>query len=113
VARFGEKCKSCFCTCFYAVLEPSLPVPRYAFALPMKNPLLLASAIMAGAFTASSAALPGAPEANGLAPKTATLFVNGTNNINNGTTEALGVGIAGNGNVLVGWEDDGPDITNY
>ena len=38
--------------------------------------------------------VPGAPEANGLAPQTATLYINGTNNINNHNTEAIGVGIA-------------------
>jgi len=79
----------------------------------MKCSLLpAAAALIAGALSASAAALPGAPEANGLAPQTATLYVNGTNNINNAKTESLGVGIASSGNVLVAWEDDadGPPL---
>lgn len=54
--------------------------------------------------------LPGAPENNGLPPKTATFYINGTNGVNNLSTEAPGVGIANNGNVLVAWEDDGSDM---
>jgi hypothetical protein len=60
----------------------------------------------------ASAPLPGAPESNGLPPKTATFYINGTNDINNLSTEALGVAIAANGNVMVGWEDDGDDIND-
>ena len=55
---------------------------------------------------------PGAPDTNGLSPTTATFYVNSTNSINNGNTESLGLAIAKNGNVIVGWEDDGADIAD-
>ena len=55
---------------------------------------------------------PGAPDTNGLSPTTATFYVNSTNGINNGNTESLGLAIAKNGNVIVGWEDDGADIAD-
>src|SRR5262249_27673434 len=32
---------------------------------------------------------------------------------NNGETESLGVAIANNGNVLIGWEDDGSGLTDF
>src|SRR2546430_2053765 len=51
---------------------------------------------------------PGAPEDNGLIPKTDTIYINVPPvSPNNGKTESLGVAIGQNGNVLVGWEDDG------
>ena len=53
--------------------------------------------------------LPGTPENNGLSPKTETIFVNTPDTVNNGNTESLGVAIADNGNVIVGWEDDHED----
>ena len=60
--------------------------------------------------------LPGAPEENGLTPKTATVYVNRLTaeiiNLNNGSTESLGVAIANGGNVIVGWEDDGDAVTD-
>jgi hypothetical protein len=56
---------------------------------------------------------PGAPEENGLTPKSATYYVNSqstdTSIINNGNTESLGVAIANGGNIIVGWEDDAED----
>jgi len=55
---------------------------------------------------------PGAPEDNGLTPKTDTIYINVPPDfLNNGNTESLGVAIGQNGNILVGWEDDlgGPD----
>ena len=55
---------------------------------------------------------PGKPEDNGLAAKTATFYINTPDTINNGNTESLGVAIANNGNVLVGWEDDGEALTD-
>ena len=55
---------------------------------------------------------PGAPDTNGLSPTTATFYINSTNGINNGNTESLGIAIAKNGNVIVGWEDDGADIAD-
>ena len=61
---------------------------------------------------------PGKPEDNGLPPKTATVYINlppvqtPPESINNGRTESLGVAIAANGNVIVGWEDDGDALTD-
>ena len=57
-------------------------------------------------------ALPGKPEDNGVIPLGDTIYVNTLDTINNSKTESLGVGIARNGNVLVGWEDDGSDLTD-
>lgn len=61
------------------------------------------------------AGLPGLPTANGLMTNSATLYVNTPDILNNGRTESIGVAIASNGNVIVGWEDDGDDDTqpNY
>lgn len=56
---------------------------------------------------------PGLPENNGLLPKTATFYVNAAaDDVNNNRTESLGVAIASNGNVLIGWEDDGAGISD-
>ncbi|MBI2950109.1 MAG: hypothetical protein HYY23_20945 [Verrucomicrobia bacterium] len=53
---------------------------------------------------------PGNPEDNGLLPKTETFYINvPPDSLNNGKLESLGVAIANNGNVIVGWEDDGAD----
>ncbi len=53
---------------------------------------------------------PGAPEANGLTPKTDTFYVNPADStVSNGNTETPSVGIAGNGNVIFAWEDDKSD----
>jgi len=57
-----------------------------------------------------NAADPGKPEDNGLIPVSETFYVNTLDTINNGNTESLGVGIARNGNVLIGWEDDGDNL---
>jgi hypothetical protein len=56
--------------------------------------------------------LPGKPEDNGIRPVTETLYVNTTDTINNNNTESLGIGIARNGNIIVGWEDDGDALTD-
>jgi hypothetical protein len=56
--------------------------------------------------------LPGDPAANGLTPKTETIYVNTPGTVNNGNTESLGLAIAGNGNVIVGWEDDHAEDTS-
>lgn len=58
------------------------------------------------------AADPGLPADNGLVPVTDTFYVNPVGTINNGNTESLGVGLASNGNVLIGWEDDGDELTD-
>lgn len=79
----------------------------------MKIPLFLT----AGIFSASSLLaqqVPGAPEENGLTPKTETTYVNrqtaDITTLNNNSTESLGIAIANGGNVLIGWEDDGDEI---
>jgi len=57
---------------------------------------------------------PGNPEDNGLLPKTDTFYINvPPDNLNNGKVESLGVAIANNGNVIVGWEDDGDGVTDF
>src|SRR5690606_13471694 len=50
--------------------------------------------------------LPGAPNENGVRANTDTIYVNTADTVNNGNTESLGVSIAHNGNIIVGWEDD-------
>src|SRR5262245_30022235 len=49
---------------------------------------------------------------SGLIPKTSTFYVN-TNYYNNGGGESPGVDIAANGNVIIGWEDDGSGIYDF
>lgn len=81
----------------------------------MKNPLFVTAAV-AVLCSASALAekLPGAPEDNGLNPKSETIYVNRQTadlpGINNNKTESLGVAIANGGNVILGWEDDGSDL---
>jgi hypothetical protein len=58
------------------------------------------------------AAAIGLPEDSGLTPKTATFYVNGGDSINNNKTESLGVAITSNGNIVIGWEDDGDALTD-
>ncbi len=62
----------------------------------------------------AQAIVPAAPEAGGVQPTGDTVFINTQDgvNINNGRTESLGIGIARNGNVLVGWEDDGDALND-
>ena len=59
--------------------------------------------------------LPVAPQAAGLITNTPTVYVNTPDILNNGRTESLGVAIASNNRVIVGWEDDAADDTqpNY
>ena len=68
-----------------------------------------------GTLGAMAQSVPGAPENNGVQPIGDTVYVNTANgaDINNGSTESLGVAIARNGNVVVGWEDDGSDLTDF
>src|SRR5437667_12245079 len=49
---------------------------------------------------------------SGLIPKTTTFYVN-TNYFNNGGGESPGIAIAANGNVIIGWEDDGSGIADF
>ena len=81
----------------------------------MKIPLCLA-AMTACVTVALAQQPPGAPEDNGLIPKSETIYINRLTSeiagINNGGTESLGVSIANGGNVIVGWEDDGEGVTD-
>lgn len=62
---------------------------------------------------APAATKPGLAEANGLEPLGPTVYVNpGDTTQNNGKVESLGVGVIANGNVVVGWEDDGDGLTD-
>ncbi len=82
----------------------------------MRKPIsvILVSGCLAAVVVAQQG--PGAPEANGLTPKSDTIYINRKtaeiDNINNGSTESLGVAIANGGNVIVGWEDDGSGVTD-
>lgn len=72
---------------------------------------MILSVALAQSATAQSK--PGNPEDNGLLPKSATFYANeSADDVNNGKTESLGVAIANNGNVLIGWEDDGDGISD-
>ena len=81
----------------------------------MKTYLTVFAALAACATAASGQKLPGAPEDNGLTPKSDTVYANSKatdpNTINNGKTESIGVAIANGGNIIVGWEDDAADAT--
>ena len=50
------------------------------------------------------------PQGGTLTPASATFYINTPDTINNGKTESMGVAVAANGNVLVGWEDDGDGL---
>ena len=54
--------------------------------------------------------IPVPPESSGLQPRSTTVYINNLDTLNNFSTEAVGVAIADNGNVLVGWEDDGDGL---
>lgn len=73
--------------------------------------------ITASAFSLGGQSLPGAPEENGLTPKTDTFYINSVATDpeirNNGNTESLGVAITSTGNVVVGWEDDGDELNDF
>lgn len=86
--------------------NPTSTLPRW---------LAMAALCVGSTHTAwSQAALPAAPEAGGVQPAGDTVYVNPQdgNTINNGKVESLGVGIARNGNVIVGWEDDGDGLND-
>jgi len=62
---------------------------------------------------APAATKPGLAEANGLEPLGPTVYVNPpATTQNNNKVESLGVGVIANGNVVVGWEDDGDALTD-
>jgi len=83
--------------------------------IPMKSLFRLTAATVCVASAVAQTA-PGAPEDNGLTPKSATVYINrlttDIQTINNGGTKSLGVAIANGGNVIVGWEDDGDGVTD-
>jgi hypothetical protein len=62
-------------------------------------------------FTVASLAQ-GQTVTSGLIPKTPTFYVN-TNYYNNAGGESPGVDIAANGNVIIGWEDDGSGVYDF
>ena len=78
---------------------------RVLTSLPCLGVALLAS-------QAFGQTLPGKPEDNGLRPVSETVYVNTPDTLNNNSTESLGVAIAYNGNVIVGWEDDGSELAD-
>lgn len=83
----------------------------------MRTQIFSILALSASASALWAADVPTYPEANGLTPKSATFYVNlpgeGDVKLNNGKVESLGVAVANNGNVLIGWEDDGNELTDY
>lgn len=84
----------------------------------MRYPIaLVMAAATACAVSALGQATPGAPEDNGLTPKTDTIYINRQTtdftDVNNNSTESLGVAIANGGNVIVGWEDDGDGVADF
>ncbi|HKS38174.1 MAG TPA: hypothetical protein VJW76_13335 [Verrucomicrobiae bacterium] len=83
---------------------------RPSFSLTDLFSIATASALCVSSVMAQTP--PGPPEDNGLTPKTDTIFINLPSIHNNTSTESLGVAIGQNGNVLVGWEDDGDGITD-
>jgi len=90
-------------------MNRSILVPKLRRVLPLAG-------ICLGYWSAiAQSALPGAPENSGVKPISDTVYVNTADgsDINNSSTESLGVAIARNGNVLVGWEDDGSDLTDF
>lgn len=79
----------------------------------MKNAL---SSLLAAAVACSAGAwgqdVTGTVESNKLAARTGTFYVNTVETINNSKTESLGVAITSSGDVVIGWEDDGNDLTD-
>jgi hypothetical protein len=87
---------------------------RISFPSRLRHALPLAAACIGSYGLLGQAIVPGTAEDNGLQPIGDTVYVNPQDGftINNGQTESIGVGIARNGNVIVGWEDDGSDLTD-
>lgn len=67
---------------------------------------------MASASPALGQTVKGTVEGNRLEARTSTFYVNTSATLNNNKTESLGVAIANNGNVIIGWEDDGADLND-
>ena len=85
----------------------------------MKTRITLVIAVAAlFVFSAAAQTVTGTLEDNKLASRTGTFYVNPPvapppDNGNNGKTESLGVAIARNGNVLIGWEDDNDGLIDF
>ena len=77
---------------------------------PMKTRALTLVALLTAPAISFAQLNPGDPADNGLIPRTDTFDVNGDQV--NDNTESTGVGIAGNGNIIIGWEDDGAQLAN-
>jgi hypothetical protein len=77
-----------------------------------KSLYTLAAALALSVNWSAAQSVPVAPEDAGLSPKTSTLFINLPSILNNDSTESLGVAVGQNGNVMVGWEDDGDGLTD-
>mgnify|MGYP006967017177 FL=1 len=72
--------------------------------------VILAVITAVGCQSISAQVIPVPPESSGLQPRSTTVYLNNLDTLNNFNTEAVGVAIADNGNVLVGWEDDGEGL---
>lgn len=84
----------------------------------MKRFIPIVTAVLAGIPTLGLAqTAPGAPEDNGLTPKSDTVYINRRtaeiDAVNNDSSESIGVAITSSGNVVVGWEDDGDGIQDF
>ena len=88
----------------------------------MKKRILSVGALAITAALVSSVVaqtVTGKPEDNKLTPATGTFYVNvppdpiPPNNLNNSNTKSLGIAIASNGNMIIGWEDDGDALTDF
>src|SRR4051812_19978025 len=77
-----------------------------------KSLCTMAAALALCVSWSAAQSVPVAPDDAGLAPKTPTLFINLPSILNNDNTESLGVAVGQNGNVMVGWEDDGDGLTD-
>ncbi|HXJ61328.1 MAG TPA: hypothetical protein VNU68_32190, partial [Verrucomicrobiae bacterium] len=75
----------------------------------MKTPAVFLTAIALNSLAIAPlvhAGAPGAPEANGLIPRSATIYVNPADStINNNAVGSAGVAIGNDGNVIIGWGD--------
>lgn len=88
-------------------------VPNLKYST-MKIKVLYTLAALAAFGVSWSAAqgVPVAPDAANLSPKSPTTFINLPSILNNDNSESIGVAVGQNGNVMVGWEDDGDGLTD-
>jgi hypothetical protein len=76
----------------------------------MKIRLFILGVITAVGLPLGAQEVPVSPESSGLQPRSATIYINNLDTINNLSVESLGVAVTSGGNVLVGWEDDGEGL---